>query len=291
VNNARYVDVVGTRTRYFDAGNGPPLVLVHGGGYATHWNAEDWEHNFDDLATTFRVVAVDKIGSGFSDNPKADDQYLIGTTVQHLRRFIETLGLGPVIVAGHSRGGYTVTRLALEHPELVDVLVIVSSSSLMTAPNPQYGVWYRESMKFDDLRDRYRYLITENSYGDAHITERYLDVVVEIDQLEKTRAARPKLDGGLEARFKADLVERQVETHAMIRAGGLRCPTLILWGYDDPSATMERCGIPCMNLILPAVERSEMHVLNRAGHSVFREQPAGFNSTLRDFVRRYGSRP
>ena len=87
--------------------------------------------------------------------------------------------------------------------------------------------------------------------------------------------------------FKADLVERQQETHAWIREGRLRHPTLVVWAYEDPSATMERCGIPCLNLILPNVVESEMVILNRAGHMVYRERPEAFNHAVVDFIARH----
>jgi 2-hydroxy-6-oxonona-2,4-dienedioate hydrolase len=286
VRDPRFVDANGTRTRYFDIGEGDPLFLIHGGNYGSYANAEDWDLVVDDLAKHFRVIAIDKIGTGFTDNPVSDDDWLIGASVRHAYETIQTLGLGKVHIAGHSRGGYTVTRLALEHPEVVETLVIVNSSSLMTPPNPQYDQWEQAALSIADHRERMRYLITANSFGTDHITEHYLDVVQEIDLLEKTVDAKRRLAGGLTARFRADLVERQLETHEWIRDGRLTCPTLVMWSYNDPSATMERCGIPCLNLILPNVPQSEMHILNRAGHYTFREQPEAFVNGVVDFIER-----
>jgi pimeloyl-ACP methyl ester carboxylesterase len=162
----------------------------------------------------------------------------------------------------------------------------VDSSSLMTPPNPGNREWEKEAMRLPDPRDQFRYLITVNSYSADHITDHYLDIILEIQALPKTLEARAKWYGGLVEAFGLDLVARQRETHEWIRSGGLACPTLVIWGYNDPSATMERCGIPCMDLILPSVPRSEMHILNHAGHSSFREQPEAFNAAVLDFIRR-----
>lgn len=281
----RFVDVDGTATRYLELGDGEPLVLVHGGSYGSYWNADDWELNIPGLATEFRVLAPDKIGCGFSDNPKTDDDYVIGTNVQHIFEFIQKMGLGRVHLAGHSRGGYTVARLALEHPEIVNTLTIVDSSSLVTAPNAQYQAWEDEARRISDPRERHRYLIKVNSWSDAHITDHYLDVIVQIDALPKTAEARRKM-AYLRDAFGSDLVQRQAESHEWIRAGRLTCPTLLIWGFDDPSATMERCGIPSMDLILSSVARAEMHIMNRAGHSSFRERPEAFNDVVSAFIRR-----
>jgi pimeloyl-ACP methyl ester carboxylesterase len=286
MENAKYVDADGIRTRYFEAGQGEPLVLIHGGSYGSFYNAEDWEHNFDGLAEHFRVIAYDRIGLGFSDNPRTDEEYVIGTSVDHAYALIRALGLGPAHIMGHSRGGYTAARLVLEHPEVADTLIIVDSSTLMTPANPQYEAWDREAQQYADLHERHRYLVTANSYGGDHITPRYLDVAVEIDQLPKTRIAKER-QAANSARFKADLVERQQETQGWIREGRLKVPTLVMWAYEDPSATMERCGIPCMDLIMPNVKDAEMVILNKAGHLVYRERPEAFNNAVIDFIQRH----
>src|SRR5688572_2981682 len=114
MENPKYVDVDGIRTRYFDAGHGDPLIMIHGGSYGSFYNAEDWEHNFDGLAEEFRAIAYDRIGIGFTDNPRTDDDYVIGSSVDHVYALIQALGLGSAHIMGHSRGGYTATRLVLE---------------------------------------------------------------------------------------------------------------------------------------------------------------------------------
>jgi len=286
MQDARYIDAGGIRTRYFEAGDGEPLVLIHGGSYGSFYNAEDWELNWDELARHYRVIAYDRIGLGFTDNPPTDADYRIGSSVDHAYNLIRALGLGKVHVLGHSRGGYTAARLVLEHPEVADTLIIVDSSTLMTPPNPQYQQWDEEALAYDDLHERHRFLVTANSYGSAHITDRYIDVAVEIDQLPKTQVAKERMEANRPA-FKADLLERQAETHAWIREGRLTHPTLVMWAYEDPSATMDRCGIPCMNLILPNVQESEMVILNRAGHMVYRERPEAFNHAVIDFIERH----
>ena len=70
----KFIDVDGIKTRYFEKGSGPLVVLFHGGHFGSHDAAdcaEDWGLNFDGLAERFHVFAVDKIGQGFTDNPSA----------------------------------------------------------------------------------------------------------------------------------------------------------------------------------------------------------------------------
>ena len=77
----QFIDVNGIRTRYFEKGVGPTVVLFHGGHFGSHDAAdcaEDWSLNFDGLAERFHVYAVDKIGQGFTDNPQRDEDYTMG---------------------------------------------------------------------------------------------------------------------------------------------------------------------------------------------------------------------
>ncbi len=283
----KYVVANGIRTRYLESGGGEPLLLIHGGNFGSHCSANEWDTNIDSLGKYFHVYAIDKIGCGFTDNPKSDGEYVIGATVRHAHDFLKALKIDKANVVGHSRGGYAATRLALEHPEMVKTLIIVDSSSLMTPPNPLYDQWDREAAKIQDERERQRYLVTVNSYSGTHVTDDYVNLMVKIVNLPKNREATAKMVTGLKKQFKEDLVAKQNESHEWIRGGRLKCPTLIMWGFNDPSATMERCGIPCMNLIMPSMPQSEMHILNQAGHYCFREQPEAFNRVVTDFIRRY----
>jgi pimeloyl-ACP methyl ester carboxylesterase len=130
------------------------------------------------------------------------------------------------------------------------------------------------------------YLIEANSYSDAHITDPLVDVGVEISRLDKTAVAAGIMADGQYDRFKADLLERVEVIKSDITAGRLTVPTLIMWGFNDPSATIERCGKPAIDLFFPSVEVCEMHILNHAGHYCFREQVEAFNDTLLAFYAR-----
>src|SRR5438105_4997121 len=119
---AKFVDVAGVRTRYLEAGSGEPLLLLHGGQAGGYTTADDWRPVIEPLARNFRVLSIDKAGCGFSDNPRSDDDYLLSGTVRHLHAFLQKLNLSAAHLVGHSRGGYAVTRLALENPEMVATL-------------------------------------------------------------------------------------------------------------------------------------------------------------------------
>ena len=130
MQDPRFVKVGGISTRYFEAGTGPPLVLVHGGQMGSTYNAYHWSLNFDDLAQRFHVYALDKLGQGFTDNPGADADYTMAAAIQHVHDFLRALSIEDAVLVGHSRGALPAIRVAVEDPRRVSVLVILDSNTL-----------------------------------------------------------------------------------------------------------------------------------------------------------------
>ena len=85
---AKFVDVNGVRTRYYEEGSGEPMVLVHGSGFAGTASANTWVPVLGLLAKRFHVYAPDKLASGMTDNPKSDADLNIRGEVQHIVDFI-----------------------------------------------------------------------------------------------------------------------------------------------------------------------------------------------------------
>ena len=106
ISKAKYVDVNGINTRYFEAGSGEPMVLIHGAAAGNSSSAEVWSKNFDTFAEKYHVYAFDKLGQGYTDNPKINEDYFMGGQVKHAAEFMETLGISNAHLIGHSRGGY-----------------------------------------------------------------------------------------------------------------------------------------------------------------------------------------
>ncbi len=280
----KYVDVKGIRTRYLEAGAGGPLLLVHGGHFGQSCSANDWDLNIESFAKSFHVFAIDKIGCGFTDNPRSDEEYTLGATVQHAYDFLAAIKIDSAHVVGHSRGGYTVCRLALEHPEVVKTLVIVSSTTLMIPLCPIYNEWDRLAALIKDIGDRERYLVAANSLSNEHITDDFVDVMVKIAMLPKSQEATAKMKAGLQSKFLEDLAIKQKETHEWVRAGKIKAPTLIMWGFNDPSATFDPVGLATLRLLFPYAPKAQMHILSKAGHYCFREQPEAFVTAVKSFI-------
>lgn len=259
MGEASWIDVEGIRTRYFDQGDGEAVVLVGGGHFGSPYAATDWDRNVAPLAKDFRVIALDKLGQGHTDNPTLPEDYVIGSAVAHLRAFVRELGLEREHFVGHSRGGYAVCRLAMESPEFVRSLVMVDSGTLMHERSAFYPELAARMAQIDDLRERYEFSIREQSHDGSMGTDYWLDDTLGFVASAKCREAT-RVAGEREEQFSADLVVRQRETREWIAAGGLGdTPVLVVWAYNDRGAPFEECGIPALHLFLRGVPDARMH--------------------------------
>ncbi len=122
---SNFVQVGTHRIHYWVAGEGSPLVLVHG----VAMRAEDWAPLVRALAKRHRVYAPDLLGYGESDQPR-DSDYSVAVQADVVRRFMDTMRLQKADVAGVSMGGWVALKVAAEHPERVQRLVLLSSAGL-----------------------------------------------------------------------------------------------------------------------------------------------------------------
>ena len=123
-----------------------------------------------------------------------------------------------------------------------------------------------------------------NSYSHEHITEDFVQEMLRIGRLPRTLEARKKMERFLDEVFLPSMREKKYETLKLIQAGGLRAPTLIIWGINDQSSPM-KLGIDLLHVISSVVDRTEFHAFNHAGHYVFREQARHVNRLIIDFVK------
>lgn len=122
-----YIDVAGVRTRYVQAGSPdkPAVLMLH--GTAGTW--ECFAANLGAHAEHFNCYAFDMIGSGFSDKPDID--YEIPVYAQHVRNFMNAVGLERATIIGVSLGAWVACRFAIDHPEMVDRLTLLASSGML----------------------------------------------------------------------------------------------------------------------------------------------------------------
>ena len=112
----------GLSLHYFEEGQGPATVLIHGlGGFA-----ESWRHNVPELARHGRVIGLDLPGSGRSGKPRR--AYTLEFLARALDRLLHALEVDRVRLVGHSLGGAVAARYALDHPGRVERLALLGAA-------------------------------------------------------------------------------------------------------------------------------------------------------------------
>ncbi|MEO7243247.1 MAG: alpha/beta hydrolase [Variovorax sp.] len=283
----RWIDVDGVRTRYHEAGAGETIVFIYGGNFGTSdsgSNAATWNLNLLPLADRFQVLAIDKLGQGYTDNPKTDADYTMQAVVQHTAAFIRALDLPPVHLVGHSRGGYAAARMLMENHDLVRSLTLVNSGTLSPGVGTNEVVLSRPPHpKF--TAECVRWIYENYSFDPAAVTDDWVNGVLDALDTPKYRESVRKVeDEKLGVKLFLPMLARQKrETLTWIDEGRLQRPTQLIWGYDDRTATLDR-GIALFRMIARHERHAQYHIFNQSGHFPFREHPARFNALLARFV-------
>jgi pimeloyl-ACP methyl ester carboxylesterase len=113
----------GGTTQVIEAGEGPPILLVHGG----LGEAFQWAPLFPQLASGYRLIAIDRPGHGLADTFDYRGVSLRAHACAFLGEMLDALGLSSAAIVGTSMGGLWAASLALAHPERVSHLVLVGS--------------------------------------------------------------------------------------------------------------------------------------------------------------------
>jgi len=295
MRDARFVVVDGVNTRYYEAGpaDAEAVVLIHGGGFGQYSNAYDWSCTFDALLSDFHVYAPDKLGMGHTDNPADDAGYTMGSTIAHVVRFLEVVGIQQAVLVGHSRGGLPAARIAVDRPDLVKGLVIVDSQTLApehpSTPRDFYTRLAADAPAVPDAEYVQREIVA-NSYSTEHVTSDLIEERLGVALLPKVQVAKSKMVDLLATQFLPDARAWKYETLERIRETGLTIPVLVAWGLNDPSAPVVLAYRLFEHLSFGA-PRSELHLFNRSGHYPHRERAREFERVLNGFLHELALQP
>jgi haloalkane dehalogenase len=136
-----WLDVEGQRMHYVDEGSGDPVLLVHG--------EPTWSYLWRKIipALPGRKVAPDLIGFGKSDKPADVGWYSYDRHVASIERLVSALGLERITLVVHDWGGPIGLRFAVEHPDLVDRLVITDTGVGGGRPPSELWLRFREVVR------------------------------------------------------------------------------------------------------------------------------------------------
>src|SRR5262249_9786373 len=141
--------------------------------------AANWSRNFEGLSQWARVIALDRLGQGYTDNPRRVEDYTMAAVNEHVRDFIAKLGLNDVHLVGHSRGGYVSCRTTLEFPERIKTCIIVDSGTLAPGTTPM-DTLFNDTPEPRLTKESQRWVLQRYSFGHEHIDDEWVNALAEV---------------------------------------------------------------------------------------------------------------
>jgi 2,6-dioxo-6-phenylhexa-3-enoate hydrolase len=265
-STSKYVQLRDMQLHYNEAGNGPPMVMLHGGGPgASGWS--NFQRNVGSLAERHRVLLLDLPGFGKSDSvvlteprPQAN--------ARAVRDVLDALTIERASLVGNSMGGATSLNFAIDYPDRLDKLVVMGSAGAGQSyfvPTPTEGIKILGQVFDNPTAEGMRRLIEIMVYDASFLTEELL-------QQRLTAAQNP---AHLEARRKSSPAQRDLSREL----GRIQAKTLIIWGRDDRVVPLDTS----MRLVA-GLPDSRLHIFSRCGHWAQFEHADAFNRLVLDFL-------
>ncbi len=270
----RFVETASWKLKYNEAGEGHPVILLHGSGAgATGWS--NFAPNIAALAQDFRVLALDAPGWGGSDAATADKYDHPAAVLE----FMDALGIEKAALVGNSMGGMTAITFAARYPDRISHLITMGPGSFFSVP-AMFGPGDGPSEGLKILQEGYRNptpevmkrLVEIMSFSSEHATDALAQ------QRADNASARPDHLANFLTSFASGGPVRTVATPEQIT--GITTKALLIHGRDDRVVHFEH-SLRLVSMIAD----SRLVLLNRCGHWAQLEHAEEFNRLVRSFIK------
>ncbi|WP_420750374.1 alpha/beta fold hydrolase [Rhodococcus sp. O3] len=265
--------------RYHEAGDGPPLLLLHGSGPGvTGWR--NYRGVLADFAEHFRCLVLEFPGFGVSDPGDGHPMAMAG---QSVGVFLDAIGVdGPVDMIGNSMGGIVAATVAINAPQRVNKLVTIGGIGKNTfAPGPGEGI--RLLMEFTDNPTREGLVRWLHSmvYDPSVVTEELIEERWALATDPTTLAIASRMYSS--AAFAANTAAAKASgaTPYWAQLSKITAPTLLTWGRDDRVSPVDMAMLPMRD-----IPNAELHVFPNCGHWTMIEAKEAWTSAVLAFLLR-----
>ncbi len=269
---SRTIEAMGTTLHYHEAGEGPPVVLMHSWGVGTTaWIT--WYKVLPRLAAHFRCLALDSPNFAKS-GPLYTKESVHEMQASSAIALIDGLGIDRAHVVSNSQGSQSALLIAAHSPDRIDRLVVgahhlgTNGGEYLIATESEEGIRLGSAAIENPTPEAVR------AYLAVHLNDQELVTDELIDYLITQHTARPDIAAARAAMSYGDSHDVTTELTRFDR------PTLVIWGRNDRTCHFE-IGIRTMNLI----PRSRLIVLRDTGHWPPFERPAEYASHVTNFLR------
>src|SRR5882672_12027820 len=254
--------------------SGLPLVFIHGIGAGS--SSFMWRKNFDELAKHFRVYAVDLLGFGFSDKPSTA-AYSADLYVELISDFIREVSGDPSNVIASSLGAAYAIRVADEHPELINSMILngpTGSDTLNRRPGMAGAAFYGLLQSPVLGTSFYNVMASERSIRDYARENLFYDHRRVTDRLVANLYATSHQPGAQHA--IAAFLSGYLNTDTRSPFSRLTQPVVLVWGKQDTTTPWEK-GASLQELN----SRASLEVFDYCRMMPEQEQPEKFNALAR----------
>jgi pimeloyl-ACP methyl ester carboxylesterase len=262
--------------RYHEAGDGPPLLLLHGSGPGvTGWR--NYRGNLATFARHFRCLILEFPGFGISDDFGGHPMF---TAQKSVVTFADAMGLEAFDIVGNSMGGGVAANFAISHAERVRRLITIGGvGTNIFSPGPGEGIKLLQEFTEEPTRQRLVDWLHSMVYDPDLITDELIEerwnLATEPDTLASARRMYGKAVFAKLLKMAAD--SDSPPPWAMLHK--ITAPTLLTWGRDDRVSPMDMALIP-----MRVIPNAEVHIFPRCGHWVMIEQKAAFERVALGFL-------
>ena len=275
--SGKFVTVGGDRIHYVEAGEGPPILFIHGLGGQLH----HFRHPLFGELDGYRLVALDRPGSGYSTRSHSTSARL-PEQAETIVGFIRELGLEKPLLVGHSLGGAVALTVAVNHPETISGIALLAPLTHMEeAVPPEFkGLYIRSPLR--------RWLMAHTLAVPASLkyAPQTLDFVFGPQKWPADYIVEGGGMSGLRpSHFFATASDTVAIEHDLARIearyGEISLPAGILFGSADRVLDHEKHGVP-MQAVIPGLD---LEILEGIGHMpqfVARDRVAAFIRRIAD---------
>ena len=256
-------DYQGIKINYYEKGQGPPLILLHGFGACAY----TWRLLGTPLAGDYQVFTIDLKGFGYSDKPR-DEKYAISDQAEMVAAFIRAQKLQDAVLIGNSMGGGValMTYLALQEgkPGPIRGLVLIDSAGY-----PQKMPWFIRLAQIPVLNTLGPMLLSPRFLTGLVLRKCYYNKEKVTEEAIDAYAFFSSLPGAAEAVRQTAKQIIPANMEAMIaRYKHIRVPTLIIWGQEDEVVPLENA-----RNFQRDIPDSQLAILPHCGHIPQEEEP------------------
>jgi pimeloyl-ACP methyl ester carboxylesterase len=260
--------------RYHEAGEGAPLLMLHGSGPGvTGWR--NFRGNLPVFAEWFRCLVLEFPGFGVSE---PTDRHPMVAAPEAVTRFLDGLGLDRVDVIGNSMGGIVAAQAAVAQPDRVRRLVTIGGVGRnLFSPGPSEGIRLLVEFTEDPTRERLVQWLSSMVHDPALVTEELIEERWRQATDPATLASARRMYGRamLAARPPGDTPPYWAMLHK------IKARTLMTWGRDDRVSPLDMAIVP-----MRTIPHAELHVFPDCGHWVMIEQKDAWESAVLAFLTR-----